>query len=762
MHLPFQKGKVVTDPYHDADDDSGDEGWVEWFCSLKGNEFFCEVDRSFIEDDFNLTGLSARITNYSRALDDILDFDSEDDNSDSENEEITNSAIELYCRIHQRYLLVPSGLKEMKHKFTQRHFGTCPRLSCWDQPVLPFGPTSEYGQKHVMLFCPRCEEVFLPPSRKSHAVDGAAFGPWFPHLLLMQYPELVPHPSTQIQQHYVPFTPPSHNQPSMLYSHQMDTIFPAGHIGLMFGFRIYLGSHHGLFFLLQHQKAEKEEEQRQYELAMIKQKQDEGKELVFIQRRGDALSDQAYPPDVAERRTFPLRSLGIHPSVPTSLPRSIPDLTISHPKPKNDSSREQQFTHLSYFHTPLFRPRRLLALKTSGFDVIQITSESPELDGISGDVTKTADIVRENARLKAEAVQTLLLNDTDRKDLLSTCPIIAADTLIVKPGVGCYGKPPNLNAAHSYLQELMGTRLCALTGLCIIFPIHNTGSAPKVISLCEQTDFEIKTMTESERNDLFANSNPLDKAGGFSVGETPQIVKNHSSISIRNQECLTLVKAEYPFNNALLDKAIRFFKRFAQEYLITKVLAAVQPHTLPISGNETMINFLIDLIITVLYLADKSSLSYSGITEAVDICHFCEIVFAKVVLPSSHFFSFLIFNRNVITGDFFATFMTLLNSLIQIAPFYRPTLEFILASPIVMGFSSCLSYIDNSLTEWKEEDPEVVQSAKRMIQALFSEGIEDTLEKLLLCKIADFHSEVVQLCHSIFHLLGSNVPYIHF
>ena len=32
-------------------------GWIQWFCSLEGNEFFVEVEEEFIRDSFNVYGL---------------------------------------------------------------------------------------------------------------------------------------------------------------------------------------------------------------------------------------------------------------------------------------------------------------------------------------------------------------------------------------------------------------------------------------------------------------------------------------------------------------------------------------------------------------------------------------------------------------------------------------------------------------------------------------------------------------------------------
>lgn len=176
---------------------------TQWFCSLRGNEFFCEVDEDYIEDDFNLSGLSSQVPYYDYALDMILDNDPPHDVmlTDQQHELLESAAEMLYGLIHARYftltcggmrllawarqlwsplgeersmrvtttlaphvryIVTARGLSAMLEKFKNCDFGRCPRCLCEGQACLPVGTSDVPGQSTVKIFCPKCEDIYYP------------------------------------------------------------------------------------------------------------------------------------------------------------------------------------------------------------------------------------------------------------------------------------------------------------------------------------------------------------------------------------------------------------------------------------------------------------------------------------------------------------------------------------------------------------------------------------------------------------------------
>ncbi|XWS49642.1 hypothetical protein CRYUN_Cryun12cG0020800 [Craigia yunnanensis] len=183
--------------------DGDDTSWISWFCNLRGNEFFCEVDDDYIQDDFNLCGLSSQVPYYDYALDLILDVESShgDMFTEEQNELVESAAEMLYGLIHARYILTSKGMAAMLDKYKNYDFGRCPRVYCCGQPCLPVGQSDIPRSSTIKIYCPRCEDIYYPRSKYQGNIDGAYFGTTFPNLFLMTYGHLKPQKASQS---YVP------------------------------------------------------------------------------------------------------------------------------------------------------------------------------------------------------------------------------------------------------------------------------------------------------------------------------------------------------------------------------------------------------------------------------------------------------------------------------------------------------------------------------------------------------------------------------
>ncbi|CAA6659699.1 unnamed protein product [Spirodela intermedia] len=195
--LPWKTSHELLDSESEEIELSTSEGedssWVSWFCGLRGNELLCKVDEDYIKDDFNLCGLQGQVPYYDYALDMILDNDSFSGEINGEElVEVEHAAELLYGLIHARFILTIKGLNSMHVKYKRADFGRCPRVFCTGQPCLPVGISDSPRNGLVKVFCPKCEDLYLPRCKYQSDMDGAYVGTTFPHLYLMTFPSMKP------------------------------------------------------------------------------------------------------------------------------------------------------------------------------------------------------------------------------------------------------------------------------------------------------------------------------------------------------------------------------------------------------------------------------------------------------------------------------------------------------------------------------------------------------------------------------------------
>ena len=164
------------------------EPWIRQFCERVEPRWYVPVDREWAVDWFNTYGLKDFIPDFELALDVIGDRRSDEWRTLSD-EKVANVVIQaghLYGLIHARWICQNRGLNQMQKKYERAEFGRCPRVHCENQALLPMGTTNRPKRHCAKLFCPKCCDIYVPQSEVK--VDGAHFGPAFPHIFLSEFP----------------------------------------------------------------------------------------------------------------------------------------------------------------------------------------------------------------------------------------------------------------------------------------------------------------------------------------------------------------------------------------------------------------------------------------------------------------------------------------------------------------------------------------------------------------------------------------------
>ena len=182
--------------------------WIHWFCKLKGNEYFVEIDEDFIKKEENLEGINTK--NFIKII--LSEKNTRDYDLTKELLIELQEIREIYGFIHKRFINTPEGLGHMREKFINGIYGCCPRMLCNKQVLLPVGLSEDMRYSQVKVFCPLCQEVYKPREIfygysdkkiiKFDLPDGVFFGTSFPQTFLMHFPDLDPRINNTLK--YIP------------------------------------------------------------------------------------------------------------------------------------------------------------------------------------------------------------------------------------------------------------------------------------------------------------------------------------------------------------------------------------------------------------------------------------------------------------------------------------------------------------------------------------------------------------------------------
>ncbi|XBW36833.1 hypothetical protein QEN19_002412 [Hanseniaspora menglaensis] len=173
-------------------------------------KYYCKIPKNYLVDEFNLTGISQSIRNYSllyRLLIGSLrikDLEKKhifeiigDPNYDQASklklfhlEIVLHRVFKLYGAIHVRYVITKDGLDQVAEKYDNKLYGPCPRYYCSEVQLLPCGLTDFPKTSICKLYCPSCFDLYEISPNLHPILDGSFFGASFVGIFLNTFTEL--------------------------------------------------------------------------------------------------------------------------------------------------------------------------------------------------------------------------------------------------------------------------------------------------------------------------------------------------------------------------------------------------------------------------------------------------------------------------------------------------------------------------------------------------------------------------------------------
>ncbi|KAK2958230.1 hypothetical protein BLNAU_6717 [Blattamonas nauphoetae] len=206
--------------------------------------------------------------------------------------------------------------------------------------------------------------------------------------------------------------------------------------------------------------------------------------------------------------------------------------------------------------------------------------------------------------------------------------------------------------------------------------------------------------------------------------------------------------------------------------LINQLIITLNPQSLSFTEAEDIHTCLISNISRSIWLATLDSLANLEIEGPDEQQAVHETVLKQVLEPSEKYICHLCVNRSsILDGEQSEEFMFLLARLLQISPYYQPTMVFVQNMPVALTIPSCLTFFETDPSiwhffhimkcfqeEWNEQGGNICPSWTEMLRSLRMEGFDDVTEQRLLNDLTgDYGEEIAGFSNWLNILLGMNI-----
>ncbi|KAK2963580.1 hypothetical protein BLNAU_1623 [Blattamonas nauphoetae] len=235
----------------------------------------------------------------------------------------------------------------------------------------------------------------------------------------------------------------------------------------------------------------------------------------------------------------------------------------------------------------------------------------------------------------------------------------------------------------------------------------------------------------------------------------------------------TIIKGTMLLLEHLFSSSSPTFKlKLIEAQMIPQIITSLNAQSLFVAKAEDIHTPLIRIVNQSLRLITPHGMKSLEIEHQHDQQKVHETVLHQFLVPLEEYLRNCCKRRfSFLAGSQSFGFVVLIQNLLDIYPYYLPTMDFVLSLPVVLTIPSCLTFLENEFIiryilihtfdipeEWNKQTKNPRQAGMKLLLSLRMEGFDDATEQQLQSDKGEyFGSDVVDYSIKLNNLQGNNI-----